>query len=138
VIVDLLAKSIRQASEAAHSHPRRQVLAFDIRRADVLRVRITADGFHFASDANSGRIARFVFKRRTINFMQLCVVNVRPKRAFNRFQIRFVTVCRDLYTVLDAIGTILHEVFRPIRAASTANRWLVSTFFTYSTGYTNT
>lgn len=46
MVLNLLGKSIRQARKASHSHSHGEILAFNIRRADVLGVRITAYSFH--------------------------------------------------------------------------------------------
>ncbi len=60
VILDLLAKSVCQARKTAHPHAHRQVLALDVRSADVLGVRVADDRGCTASDARCGAVARFV------------------------------------------------------------------------------
>ena len=47
VILDLFAESIRQASETAHSHSHAEVLPFNVRRTNVLRVGVAGDGTQY-------------------------------------------------------------------------------------------
>src|SRR5688572_13603010 len=52
VVLKLLAEGVRQPSESANAHAHREVLALDVAGRDVLRIRLTADDFCFASDAH--------------------------------------------------------------------------------------
>jgi hypothetical protein len=54
VVFELLAEAVRQAGEPPHGHTHREVLAFHIARADVVRIRITTDNFRRPRGATSG------------------------------------------------------------------------------------
>ena len=51
VVFHLLAESVCQAREAAHRHAHGEILAFDVRRTYMLRIGVTAYGFHVTTDA---------------------------------------------------------------------------------------
>lgn len=50
MVLDLLGKAIRKAGKPAHPHPHCQIVPLHIASADVLRIGITAYGFHLAAD----------------------------------------------------------------------------------------
>jgi len=75
VILNFLAESVSQTSEAPHTHSHTQIVAFNVGRADMLGVRIAAHNFQFAADTTRGRIApRFFVGRCAVNLLQLRVV----------------------------------------------------------------
>jgi hypothetical protein len=45
----------------------------------VLRIRPSAYFFHLAADTAGGRIARFIFQRVTVDFLQLRVIDIRAE-----------------------------------------------------------
>ena len=100
-------------------HPHGEVLTLDIAGADVLGVRVSTDGLHFTSDANCGGVSRLVFEGRTINLMQLSVINIRAECFLYRFQVCFVTVRGDLHTIANPRSAVLHKVRCPVSTAST-------------------
>jgi len=51
VVLDLLGKAVCQASESAHPHPHCQIVPFNVARAYMLGVGITADNLHVSADA---------------------------------------------------------------------------------------
>ena len=55
VVLDLLAKRVRQPSEPPHAHPHRQVRSLRIARADMLRVRFAGDRLSAGADTFSRR-----------------------------------------------------------------------------------
>lgn len=119
MIVDFLTESVRQASEAAHVHSHGKVLPLNVAGADVFGVRVSAHGFHVATDTNRWRVARLVFKRCAVNLVQLGVVHIGSKGALYCVQICLVTVGGDLYAILDSAGAIFHEISRPVCATPT-------------------
>src|ERR1035438_1462242 len=114
MIIKLLRESVCEPRKAPHVHSHGQVLPFNVVGADVCWIGIAAHLFHLATDANRWRVSSFVFEGSTVNFVKLGVIHIRSKSIFNRFQICFVAIRRDLHAILDSTGTILHEVFCPI------------------------
>ena len=57
VVLNLLWKDVRQSRESPHAHMHRQIVSFDIRRADMLGIRISARGFHIAAATLSSAIS---------------------------------------------------------------------------------
>jgi len=80
VVLDLLGESVCEASEAPHVHPHRKVLAFDIGRADVFRVRLATDFLPLATDALGRTVACFSVAPRAVNFYEHGVVDFGAKR----------------------------------------------------------
>jgi len=118
VIVDLLGKAVGQASEAAHVHPHRKILAFNEGSAYMLGVWVSTDDFHIAADADCRRISRLRFSGGTKNLLQLCIIAVHSECAFHGFEASLVTVCCDQDAAANATGAILHEIHSPIRTTS--------------------
>ncbi len=117
VVLDLLTERVRQASEAAHVHPHREVLALDVRRADVFRIGIASDFFYLAPEAHGGAVARFVAGVRAVDLHEHRVIDIRAERILYRVQIGSVAVCRELHAMTKAAGDILHEAVRRARIA---------------------
>jgi hypothetical protein len=99
-----------------HSHS--QILPLNVTGAYMLRIGPPANFFHLAANARSGRIPGFVFKRGSVNLLQLCIVHISAEGLFHGCEIGFVAVRRDLYATLNSIGSVLHEIHCPIRSAS--------------------
>ena len=51
VVLQLLGKAVCQPRKPPHPHAHREVLALNVRRADVLWVRVAGDRLHIAADA---------------------------------------------------------------------------------------
>src|SRR5271156_4263428 len=115
VILDLLGKTVCQASEAPNTHSHGKILPFYKASAHMLWVGIAADDLHVTSDAGGGGIACMVLRRSTVNLLELCIVNIRAERTLQGLKICFVAVCGDLYPVLDSTGTIVHKFIRPTK-----------------------
>ena len=80
MIFQLFAEAIGQARKAPHPHAHREILTLDIARAYMLKVRITADNFHIATDTHRRRIPGLVGSWRAVDFVKLCVVDICTKR----------------------------------------------------------
>lgn len=106
----LLGKRVGQAGEAAKLHPHGEVVAFHIRRADVVRVRVTDDDL-LARGNNAGRaVAAFVGARclPRIDLVQHGEVHV-SEAAINRAPVGLQVVRRQLDLVPQARFQIAHE-----------------------------
>src|ERR1019366_3196613 len=99
MILQLARESIAQARVTPAVSSQCPVLALDITGAHVFRVRIAAHNFHITADAAGRRITSCPFIRWcTVDFLQLTVIDLRPKR----FQVRAVSVAGDLYALAEA------------------------------------
>src|SRR5271168_2956596 len=85
----------------------------------MLRVWVTAYNLHVATDATSWRIARFVFVRRSINLLQLRVINIRPESTLYSFHVCAVPISSDLHAVPNSTRAIVHEFVGPSEIPST-------------------
>src|SRR5947208_15487309 len=99
VIAEFAGESIGYASVTTHLCTDGPVLTFNVRSADVLRIRAAADMAHVNADALCRRIARFIFEHRTIDFLQYRVVNFHSEGVLNSFKIRPMAVGCDLYPI---------------------------------------
>lgn len=109
VVLYLLGESIGEPGKPPHRHAHGEVLAFDIGRANVSGIGNTTDRFHIAANASCRTIPRLICFRGTVDFVQLRVIGVSPESLLNRSQVRFVLVCGDLESPINARGGILHE-----------------------------
>jgi hypothetical protein len=64
-----------------------KILSFNKRRADMLRIGIAAHYFHIAADALRWRVSCVIFRRRSVDFLELGVIDVRAKSTLNGFKI---------------------------------------------------
>ena len=62
VVLPFLAEGVRQAGEAANLHPHREVLALDVRRANLVRVGASDEWDHLRCDHFRGWVAVFAFR----------------------------------------------------------------------------
>jgi hypothetical protein len=100
VIFNLLGEAICQASETAHSHTHREILAFYKRCADMVRVRIAGDRRGTASNAGSRAVAAFIQAgRHAIYLYEHAVINIAAKGIFHGIHVNAVTVCSELKSV---------------------------------------
>jgi hypothetical protein len=106
----LFRESIGQAGESAHLHSHGQVLALDMRGADVFRVGVSEHGNLFASNTIGGRIADFTLSAPGIQLDQLCEVNaLDPKTKDHRILIGLEPVRGDLETALCSRSQLFRE-----------------------------
>src|SRR5205085_12552153 len=73
------------------------VLALDVARRNVLRVRVAGTAERLCALYLSGAVTTRWMRNLAIQRVELSVINVRPETRFNGFQIRAVPVARDLY-----------------------------------------
>jgi hypothetical protein len=67
---DCLAERVGQPREPTHRHPHREILAFDVARGDVLRVRIALHDSHVDADALRWAVALLVARVRAVELLQ--------------------------------------------------------------------
>src|ERR1035441_1451184 len=103
VILQLARESVTQAGVASAISAQCPILPFNVAGAHVFWIGVPAHNLHITADAASGRIApRLIACWRAVDFLQLAVIDLRPKRSFNCFQIRPVPVTGDLYPLAQA------------------------------------
>jgi len=112
VIFDLLAERIGQSGEAAHVHPHIEVLALNVRSADVLRVWITGDNVLDDALTLRGAVALLAFRIVAEYLDQLSVINSAGERIGHRIQIHLVAVRRQLDAIAQSAFNVLEEVSR--------------------------
>jgi hypothetical protein len=96
-----LRKSIGQSSESPHLHSHRQILAFDMRSANLSLIGVAENGNLFAADAFGWGVACFAIGSRGIQFNQLCeLYPLRPQTENNGVLIGSESVCRNLKAAL--------------------------------------
>src|ERR1019366_9254350 len=87
--------------------------------ADVFRIRIAAHNLHVGTDALGGTVTALLgIGGSAVNLLQLSVIHVHAKRAFDRVQVGSVAVCRDLYAPTNALSAVLHKVHCPSAIAA--------------------
>ncbi len=74
-IFPLLAESVCEPRHAAHSHPDRKVLAFNVRGTDEIGIRVSHDDFWDRIHNLSGAVPLLAVRRGGIDLNQLCEVN---------------------------------------------------------------
>ena len=100
VIFDLLRKPVCQARETAHTHAHREVLAFNKRCADMVRVRIAGDRSGAASNAGSRAVAALIEAGlHAIYLYEHAVIDIAAKGIFHGIHVNSVTVCSELKAV---------------------------------------
>ena len=78
-ILNLLAEGVRQPRKSTHRHSHGEVLALDVQSRDVIRIRIACDYALCASDANRRAVFLFGIRRRPIELVKRCIVDVVSK-----------------------------------------------------------
>lgn len=63
VALVLLAESVCESGEPAHLHSHGQILSLDVRRADAIRIGVSADYYWYRLHNFTGRIALLAFSR---------------------------------------------------------------------------
>ena len=91
----LLRESVRQARESPHLHPYGQVLPLDVRRANVLRIRVTSShlGYNlhdWAWGVPLVPMLPIIAKQ----FLELRVVSIAAERSFNGLGIENIGIGR--------------------------------------------
>ncbi len=112
MIFDLLGKPVRQSGESANLHPHGQILAFDIARADVLRIGATDQRFLLAADAFGRTIAhtRAAFVHgAAVDFNQRRIVDFIVKVLCNCVEVVAQAISSQLNAIREAGFQILHE-----------------------------
>src|SRR5579862_2712403 len=94
VVFKFLTESVRQASEAAHTHTHRQVLPFYVTRRDMFRIGIPAQHSSAAPDTRCWTVARFPITRCAVKLNQHRVVDLRTKGRLNRLSVDAMAVRR--------------------------------------------
>ena len=117
MVFNLLAERVGQARKAAHVHTHRQVLPFDVGRADVLRVRRPGDVLGNAAKALGRAVAGFSVRGRTVNLIQHRVVDVAAERILDGSEIHPVAIRRQLDAVRQTIRHIAQKVSGATRIA---------------------
>ena len=110
VVFKFFGESVRQPREPAHGHAHREVLALNVARAHVLRVRIAGDGLLFAAKALGRAIALLAFRIVPVDLHQLGVVNASSKSIPNSGEIHSVTVGGQLDTADNPGFDVLHDL----------------------------
>ena len=100
VILEFLGERVGQSRKSAHRHTHGQVLPFDMRRADMVRIGIAADLFLFRANTISRAVAPFeTGGAGAIDFDQLSKINIVAKGGRDRLQISRVTVAGKLNAI---------------------------------------
>jgi hypothetical protein len=115
-ILGLLGESICQAREPAHSHSHCEILAFNVARRDVVKVRPLRPS---RSHADSRAVAHLrAFWRSPANLLKLRVVNLCSENLIDRKQVSAVSVrCQ-----LNAMRQTLLQVRKKMVGASNVAR----------------
>jgi hypothetical protein len=117
VILDFFREGVRQSGEAPHVHPHREVLAFDVAGADVVRVRVTDLGFLLAADALRRGVAHArpgFIDRAAVELHQDGVINIALERGIDGEQVQAVSVRRKLNAIRKTALKIVDEVSRRV------------------------
>jgi hypothetical protein len=75
-----------------HVHPHREVVALNVRRADVVQVGATRDFLFDRTNASCGAISILPLRVRAVNLLQHGVANVAIKHGVHCGQVRLVAV----------------------------------------------
>jgi hypothetical protein len=77
MVLKFFGEGVGQSSEAAHPHTRRKVRPLDVRRADVLALRVSRNARLLAANALGGTVATDrALRARTIDFDEHPVVDI--------------------------------------------------------------
>ena len=85
-------KPLGQPRVAPHAHPHGEVLPFDVRRADPLRVRVALDLPNNATLAHDRAVAPLRFGVGPVDLDELRVVTVHTERVLDRLNVRLEPV----------------------------------------------
>ena len=88
MVLEFLGEGIGKASETPHSHAHRKVRPLDVRRADMLALRVSRNARLLASNALGGTVATDrALRARTIDFDEHPVVDIVAECLANGIQI---------------------------------------------------
>jgi hypothetical protein len=88
MVFDLLGKGIRQPRETAHLHAHRKVRPLDVRRADMLALRVSRNARLLAANALGGTVATDrALRAGTIDFDEHAVVDIAAECLANGIKI---------------------------------------------------
>lgn len=102
VILDFLTEGVRQAREAAHRHPHREILALHIAGRNMCRIGIAGDCFALAAKAFRRAVSLLTFGRIAVDFDQHRIVDIRTEGILNRVEVDFESVRSKLNAVSKA------------------------------------
>jgi exodeoxyribonuclease III len=109
VVLKLLAECVRQPGEPPHTHSHVEVLAFDVRSRDVLRIGVACDRLWDCADTSRGAVSGVRFKVTPVNLHQHCVVDASAERILNGGQVHPVAVRGQLNAVRQPGLNVLKE-----------------------------
>jgi hypothetical protein len=112
VVLNLLRERIGKPGETTHVHPHREVLTFDIGRADVRRVGRTNDGFLFGPKTLRRAVAFLPFRVIAEHLNQLGVVDIGPERIHHSSQTYLGAVRGQLHSIRQPACNVLKELRR--------------------------
>ena len=113
-VLNLLGKRVREPGKAPHTHPHREVLALNERRADVVRVGVTLNGIPPRPDALGGAIAGIPDQLGSVQLHEHGVVDLEAEGIFHGIDVDLVPVRREL----DAIGKPSGQIRHKLRSAA--------------------
>jgi hypothetical protein len=106
VVLDFLAECIRQSREPPHAHSHGEVLALDVARRNVPRIRVAGATERLASLYLCRAVAARGMRSLAVELDQLGVVNIGTETGLDRFKIGPVPVARDLDSVREPLREI--------------------------------
>jgi len=109
VILQLLAERVRQPGETTHTHSHVEVLPFDVRGRNVLRIGVACDGLRDCADTSRGAVSGIRFKITPVNLHQHGVVDASAERILNGGQVHLVAVSGQLNAVRQSRLNVLKE-----------------------------
>jgi hypothetical protein len=83
---------VETGATVAHSH--RKILAFRKRRAYMVGITVAFNAMPHGADTLCQAVTALAFRRRSIHLDQHRVVDIGPKRPFDRFKVCLVTIAR--------------------------------------------
>ena len=93
VVLHFLAEAVRQAGESPVRHSDREVVALDVRRADVIGIRVASNGLDLAADALSRAVTALAFSvDLAVTLHQLRIVDVLTECSLNRLAVELQAV----------------------------------------------
>lgn len=108
----LFGECVRQAGESANLHPHREILSFDVRRANPVEFWLSPLWDRYGVHHIGGRVAVFTVAGRCVNFYQLCEINASSKAVVNGIHIGLESVRCDLESPLCGFVNFLSEGYR--------------------------
>jgi len=113
VVFHFLRECIRQASEPAHGHSHREVLALDVTCGNVFAVGPSGNDRGDCADALCRAVAGFLIARiASVKFDQHGVINLSSECEIDSGHIGPVTVRRQLDAVSEPSRHVIHEMLR--------------------------